>query len=72
MNKLIFLTADTKSIVQTNTLCTMLVDKNVRNGMFCSGIGGWITGLQTFNRSFATALEPEPHDYRHIFNNFVC
>jgi len=37
--------ADTKSIVQTHTLCTTQVDKN---RTFYNGIeAGWITGLQT-------------------------
>ena len=42
------LSADTKSIVQTHTFCSPQVDKNVHNRRFYNGIGGWLTGLQTF------------------------
>jgi len=43
----VFLPADTKSIVQTHTFCATQVDKNIQNGTFYNGIGGWTTGLQT-------------------------
>ena len=43
----VFFSANTKSIVQTNTFCTMQVDKNVQNSTFHNITGGWITGLQT-------------------------
>jgi len=42
-----FLSADTKSVVQTHSFCTEEVDKNVQNRTFYNSIGGWITGLQT-------------------------
>jgi len=37
---LIYLPADTKSIVRTHTLCTTHVDKNRHNRTFYNGIGG--------------------------------
>jgi len=41
------LSTDTKSIVQTHTLCTTLVGKNRTS---YNGIdAGWITGLQTLS-----------------------
>jgi len=36
-----------KSIVQTQTVCTMQVDKNRQNRTFYNGIGGRTTGLHT-------------------------
>jgi len=36
----VILSADTKSIVETRTLCTALVDKNVQNRTFYNSIGG--------------------------------
>jgi len=41
-----FFPADTKSIVQTHTLCTTLVNKSRRNRMFYNSVGGWITGVK--------------------------
>jgi len=34
------LQADTKSIVQTQTVCTTQVDKNRQNSTFYNGVGG--------------------------------
>jgi len=45
----VFLSGDTKSIVTTHSFGTTQVDTNVRNRTFYNGIGGWITGLQTFS-----------------------
>jgi len=39
----VFLSADTKSIVQTHSFCTTQVDKNVKNRTCYNGIGGCIT-----------------------------
>jgi len=44
-NDNVFLPADTKSIAQTHTFCTMQVDKNIHNRTFYNSNGGWITGL---------------------------
>ena len=41
-NKNAFLPADTKSIVQTHTFCTTLVNKN---RTFYNSVGGWITSV---------------------------
>jgi len=35
-----FLSADTKSILQTHIFCTTQVDENVQNRMFYNGVGG--------------------------------
>ena len=45
-NKNVFLPADTKSIVQTHTFCTTLVNKNRQKRTFCNSVGGWITGVK--------------------------
>ena len=45
-NNNVFLSADTKSIVQTHTFCTTLVDKNKQNRTFYNSVGGWITGVK--------------------------
>jgi len=37
--------ADTKSIVQTHTFCTTLLNKNRQNRTFCNSVGGWITDV---------------------------
>ena len=42
----VFLPADTKSIVQRNTFCTTLVNKNRQNRTFYISVGGWITGVK--------------------------
>ena len=41
-----FLPADTKSIVQTHTFCTNLVNKNRQNGTFYNSVEGWITAVK--------------------------
>ena len=45
-NNDVFLPADTKSIVETYTFCTMLVDKIRQNRTFYNSAGGWITGVK--------------------------
>jgi len=45
-NNNVFLPADTKSIVQTHTFCTMLVNKNRQYRTFYNSVGGWITGVK--------------------------
>ena len=45
-NNNVFLPLDTKSIVQTHTFCTMLVNKNRLNRTFYNSVGGWITGVK--------------------------
>jgi len=45
-NNNVFLPADTKSIVQTHTFCTTLVDENRQNRTFCNSVGGWITSVK--------------------------
>ena len=42
----VFLPADTKSMVQTHTFCTTLVNKNRQNRTFYNSVGGWITGVK--------------------------
>jgi len=42
----VFLPAHTKSIVQTYTFCTTLVNKNSQNRTFYNSVGGWITGVK--------------------------
>jgi len=51
-NNNVFLSADTKSTVQTHTFCTTLVNKNRQNRKFYNSVGGWITGVK---RNFALA-----------------
>ena len=49
-----YLSPDTKSIVQTHTLCIIKVHKNRQNRKLYNGIGvGWITGLHVLSREFA-------------------
>ena len=43
-NNNVFLPADKKSMVQTHTFCTKLVNKNRQNRTFYNSVGGWITG----------------------------
>jgi len=45
-NNNVFLPADTKSIVQRQTFCTMLVNKNRQNSMVYNSVGGWITNVK--------------------------
>ena len=45
-NNIIFLPPDTKSIVQTHTFCTTLVNKNRQNRPFYNSVGDWITGVK--------------------------
>ena len=45
-NNGVFLPADTKSIVQTHTFCTTLVNKNRQKITFYNSVGGWITGVK--------------------------
>jgi len=45
-NNNVFLPADTKSIIQTHTFCTTLVNKNRQNRMFYNSVWGWITGVK--------------------------
>jgi len=40
------LPADTKSILQTHTFCTTLVNKNRQNRPFYNSVGGWVTGVK--------------------------
>ena len=42
----VFLSVDTKTIVQTHTFCTKLVNKNRQNRTFYNSVGGWITGVK--------------------------
>jgi len=53
-NNNVFLSADTKSIVQTHTFCTTQVDKNIQNRAFCNGDGGRTTGLQTHSQHYCS------------------
>jgi len=41
-----YLLLDTKSIVQTRTFCTTLVNKSRQNWPFWNSVGGWITGVK--------------------------
>jgi len=43
---IVFLLADTKSIIQTHTFCTTVVNKNRLNRTFHNSVGGWITGVE--------------------------
>jgi len=43
---IVFLLADTKSIIQTHTFCTTVVNKNRLNRTFHNSVGGWITGVK--------------------------
>jgi len=56
-----FLTADTKSIVQTHTFCTTLVNKNRRNRTFYNSVGRWITGVKRNFWLYAICACTEQH-----------
>ena len=45
-NNGVFLRAETKSIVQTHTFSTTLVNKNSQNRTFHNRVGGWITHVK--------------------------
>ena len=45
-NGSVFLPPDTKSIVQTYTFCTTLVNKNRQNRTFYNSVVGWINGVK--------------------------
>jgi len=45
----LILKSDTKSTVQTHTVCTTQIDRNRHNRTFCNGVGGRTTGLQTLS-----------------------
>jgi len=45
-NNNVFFPADTKSIVQTHTFCTTLVNENRPYRTFRNSVGGWITGVK--------------------------
>jgi len=64
-NNNVFLPADTKSIVQTHTFCTKqhIPQRHWR-------LNHRVTDTYLTKR-FATALEAEPRDYRHILNTIV-
>jgi len=45
-NNNVFLPADTKSILQTHTFCTTLINKNRLNRTFYNSAGAWITSVE--------------------------
>jgi len=45
-NNNLVLSSDTKSILQTHTFCTTLVNNNRQNRTFHNSVGGWITGVK--------------------------
>jgi len=60
-NNNVFLAADMKSILQTHTFCTTLVNKNRQNRTFYNSVGGWITGVK---RNFWLAKVLTSHHMR--------
>jgi len=59
----VVLPADTKSMVQTHTFCTTLVNKNRQNRTFYNSVGGWITSVK---RNFWLAkFLPSRHTHMH-------
>jgi len=66
-----FLSADTKSRVQTHTFCTTQIDKNAQTVLKRHwSLNRRVTDTN-FTEHFATALEAEPQGYRHILNTIV-
>ena len=69
MNECIF-PADTKSIIQTHTLCTTQVDKNRQNNILQRRWRMNHRVIDTFIREHsATSLEAEPQGYRYRWRN---
>jgi len=60
-NNNVVLPTDTKSIVQTHTFCTTLVNKNRQNRTFYNSVGGWITGVKRNFWLHATCACTEQH-----------